>query len=135
MCDLVRTICCNPSELVNINQTDIGLITKVGQVISEEKTRMMISKNVSRSVKSTILHMYKFHETQEFEKYLGVSLKWRSIRRNDWQMSNQWLPEWILQKVQTLLPPKTVMVRMELRLSICITSLFIWMTNTLKKRK
>ncbi|WJX67818.1 hypothetical protein P8452_52254 [Trifolium repens] len=56
-----------------------------GQEVSYEKTSILFSNNVERSLKNKLIHMSGFKETYDFGKYLGVPLNGRAPKRTDFQ--------------------------------------------------
>lgn len=56
-----------------------------GHEISHEKSSIMYSMNVSRSMRNTLTKIAKFRETGSFGKYLGVPLSGKALKRNDFQ--------------------------------------------------
>jgi hypothetical protein len=56
-----------------------------GQEVSQEKTSVMFSGNVERSLRTKLLSMSGFLETNSFGKYLGVPLHGRAPKKSDFQ--------------------------------------------------
>jgi hypothetical protein len=56
-----------------------------GQEVSQAKTSILFSRNVSRSMRVKLLHMSGFRETCDLGKYLGVPLTGRAPKRTDYQ--------------------------------------------------
>jgi hypothetical protein len=56
-----------------------------GQEASHEKTSILFSKNVHRSVKNKLVHLSTFRETDSLGKYLGVALIGRAPKIVDFQ--------------------------------------------------
>lgn len=56
-----------------------------GQVVSMEKTNVLFSRNVDRSLRTTLFQQSGFRGTTFSGKYLGVSLTGRAPRRHDFQ--------------------------------------------------
>jgi hypothetical protein len=56
-----------------------------GQEISQDKTSVLFSKNVTRGLKNKILSISGFKETDDFGKYLGVPLTGKAPKRADYQ--------------------------------------------------
>lgn len=54
-----------------------------GQEISNEKSSMLFSENVSRSMRTKLTNMSGFRETNSLGKYLGVPLKGNTLRKDD----------------------------------------------------
>jgi hypothetical protein len=69
--------------------------TLSGQRVSNEKTSIMFSKNVPRSVRSQLIGLSGFREAVSLGKYLGVPLTGRAPRRADFH--------YIIEKVQSKL--------------------------------
>jgi hypothetical protein len=69
--------------------------TLSGQRVSNEKTSIMFSKNVPRSVRSQLIGLSGFREAASLGKYLGVPLTGRAPRRADFH--------YIIEKVQSKL--------------------------------
>lgn len=53
--------------------------------ISNDKSSILFSDNVSRNTRNKLVHIFGFRETQCFGKYLGIPLKGKSMRRHDYQ--------------------------------------------------
>jgi len=56
-----------------------------GQRISNEKTNMFFSKNVSRGMREVLVQLSRFRKTHSLGKYLGVPLLGRAPRKEDFQ--------------------------------------------------
>jgi hypothetical protein len=56
-----------------------------GQDISQEKTSVLFSSNVERSMKNKLISMSGFKETNSFGNYLGVPLHGRAPKKSDFQ--------------------------------------------------
>jgi hypothetical protein len=56
-----------------------------GQEVSQAKTSILFSRNVSRSMRVKLLHMSGFRETCDLGKYLGVPLTGRAPKRTYYQ--------------------------------------------------
>jgi hypothetical protein len=56
-----------------------------GQEVSIEKTSILFSRNVGRSVRSRLVHISGYKETNSFGNYLGVPLTGRAPKRSDFQ--------------------------------------------------
>jgi hypothetical protein len=56
-----------------------------GQEVSREKTSILFSKNVDRNTRVKLVQMSGFRESNQLGKYLGVPLKGRAPRREDFQ--------------------------------------------------
>jgi hypothetical protein len=57
-----------------------------GQEVSQEKTSILFSRNVSRALKNQLLSMSGFRETSDFGKYLGVPLHGRAPKKTRFQL-------------------------------------------------
>ncbi|KAI5397626.1 hypothetical protein KIW84_063440 [Lathyrus oleraceus] len=55
------------------------------QEVNEEKSNIIFSKNISRGLRNKLLNISKFRETNQFEKFLGVSISERNFRRANYQ--------------------------------------------------
>lgn len=49
------------------------------QKVSEEKSSILFSKNVTRCLRQKLLHISKFRETIQFDKYLGIPLNGNNL--------------------------------------------------------
>lgn len=56
-----------------------------GQEIRYDKTSIIFSKNVSRSMQNKLQHIFNFLGTMSFGSYLGVPLNLKKLRKNDFQ--------------------------------------------------
>ncbi|GAU35481.1 hypothetical protein TSUD_384360 [Trifolium subterraneum] len=56
-----------------------------GQMVSQEKTSILFSKNVPQEVKTMLQNISGFRVTSSLEKYLGVPLTGRAPKRGDYQ--------------------------------------------------
>jgi hypothetical protein len=56
-----------------------------GQEVSNEKTSILFSKNVTRDTRNRLVHLSGFRETDHLGKYLGVPLIGRTARKEDFQ--------------------------------------------------
>jgi hypothetical protein len=68
--------------VIDVLNTFCGLS---GQEVSQEKTSIFFSKNVSRGVKDKLLRISGFRETDELGRYLGVPLIGQAPRKRDFQ--------------------------------------------------
>ncbi|PNX97917.1 ribonuclease H [Trifolium pratense] len=59
--------------------------TLSGQEVSQEKTSIYFSKNVSREMRNKLLRISGFKEANSMGRYLGVPLLGRAPKRNDFQ--------------------------------------------------
>jgi hypothetical protein len=55
-----------------------------GQEVNIEKTSILYSKNVSRSMRLKLQQLSGFRETTSLGKYLGVPITGRAPRRSDY---------------------------------------------------
>lgn len=55
------------------------------QEVSQDKTSILFSKNVSRSIHIKLTHMSNYRVTNSFDKYLGVPLKGSKLKKADFQ--------------------------------------------------
>jgi hypothetical protein len=56
-----------------------------GQEVSSDKTSILFSRNVERSMRSRMLQISRYKETNSFGKYLGVPLTSTTPKRQDFQ--------------------------------------------------
>ncbi|MCH86827.1 RNA-directed DNA polymerase (Reverse transcriptase) [Trifolium medium] len=56
-----------------------------GQEVSRDKTSILFSRNVERSMRSRLLHISSYKETNRFGNYLGVPLTGGAPKRSDFQ--------------------------------------------------
>ncbi|GAU34270.1 hypothetical protein TSUD_321160 [Trifolium subterraneum] len=56
-----------------------------GQEVSQDKTSVMFSRNVERSLRTKLLSITGYKETSNFGKYLGVPLHGRALKKADFQ--------------------------------------------------
>lgn len=56
-----------------------------GQEPSKEKTSILFSKNVSRSLQTKLQHMTGFRNVKSFGKHLGVPLSGKKLKKQDCQ--------------------------------------------------
>jgi hypothetical protein len=61
------------------------VLSHAGQDISQEKTSVLFSSNVERSMKNKLISMSGFKETNSFGNYLGVPLHGRAPKKSDFQ--------------------------------------------------
>lgn len=55
------------------------------QEVNEEKSNILFLKNISRGLRNKLLNISKFRETNQFEKFLGVSISGRNLKRANYQ--------------------------------------------------
>lgn len=55
------------------------------QEVSRDKSSILFSDNMKRSVWLKLQHLSCFHDTNKFSKYLGVPLNGKSIERHDYK--------------------------------------------------
>lgn len=91
----------------------------------------MFSNNVHRITKEKIMQIYEFRETTNMEKYLGVPLSGKSLKRRDYQ----YLTEQLKSKLATSKTNQlSFACRVTLAKSILVTlSIYPMMTNILPK--
>jgi hypothetical protein len=56
-----------------------------GQEVSQEKTSLLLSRNVDRGIRNKLIQRSGFSVTNEFGKYLGVPLVGRAPKKHDFQ--------------------------------------------------
>lgn len=56
-----------------------------GHDISHERTSILFSNNVNRSIQNKLQHISKFRITKRFGRYLGVPLSGKKLKKNDFQ--------------------------------------------------
>ncbi|XP_058775278.1 uncharacterized protein LOC131649534 [Vicia villosa] len=75
----------NKAQLNCVKATLETFCSMSGQEISAEKSSILFSDNVPRRIRNQLTHISGFRETQSFDKYLGIPLKGKANRKQDFQ--------------------------------------------------
>lgn len=75
----------NEAQLICVKETLDIFCQMSGQEISNDKSSILFSENIPSSTRIKIIHTSGFRETYSFGKYLGIPLKGKSIKRQDFQ--------------------------------------------------
>ncbi|XP_058784072.1 uncharacterized protein LOC131658836 [Vicia villosa] len=70
-------------HMVSVMNTLQQLCNMSGQEISQDKSSILFSNNVPRSLRNRLVGITNFREVESFGKYLGVPLTGKALRRQD----------------------------------------------------